>query len=58
VKFFFGFALFIWLLCGFVGAWRLEGLHRMQFKTIAKGPISLVHAMNEYPVETPGPSTS
>jgi hypothetical protein len=30
----------------------------MQFKTIAKGPISLVHAMNEYPIETPGPSSS
>ena len=45
------FALFVWLLCGFVGAWRLEGVHDMKFKTILRGPISLVHAFNEYPVD-------
>lgn len=56
MKVFFSFALFIWLLCGFVGAWRLEGLHNMKFKNIAKGPITLVHAMNEYPIDYPGPN--
>jgi K+-transporting ATPase c subunit len=56
VKAFVVFAMFIWLLCGFIGAWWLEGLGDMHFKTIARGPISLVKAFNENPVTYPGPS--
>ena len=56
MKLFFGFAIFLWLLCGVAGAWRLDGLHDMHFKDIAKGPITLIHAMNEYPIEYPGPN--
>ncbi|MEA3059013.1 MAG: hypothetical protein QOE50_425 [Sphingomonadales bacterium] len=50
------FAVFIWLLCGVAGAWWDEGLGNMHFKTIAKGPISLVHAINDNPVTYPGPN--
>ena len=55
MKAFIVFGIFIWLLCGLIGAWRLEGRGDMHFKTIAKGPISLVRAYNEYPVSVPGP---
>jgi hypothetical protein len=50
-----GIAVFFWLLCGLIGAWRIEGRHDMHLKTIARGPISLVKAFNEYPVTYPGP---
>ena len=55
MKAFFVFAVFVWILCGFIGAWRLEGLGDLHFKTIARGPISLVHAFNDDPVTYPGP---
>jgi hypothetical protein len=55
MKAFVVFTLFIWLLCGFIGAWRLEGLGEMRWKTIARGPISLVRAFNDHPVSYPGP---
>jgi hypothetical protein len=55
MKAFVVFAMFIWLLCGFIGAWRMDGLGEMRFKTIARGPISLVRSFNEYPVTYPGP---
>jgi hypothetical protein len=55
MKAFFVFAVFVWLLCGFIGSWRLEGLGDLHFKTIARGPISLVHAFNDDPVTYPGP---
>ena len=55
MKLFVFFALFIWLLCGFVGtAWE-HGFSNMHFKSIAKGPITLVHAINNNPVSYPGP---
>jgi hypothetical protein len=55
MKAFIVFAMFIWLLCGFAGAWWMDGLGEMRFKTILRGPISLVHAFNENPVTYPGP---
>ena len=55
MKLFVIFVLFFWLLCGFIGAWRLEGAGNMHWKTIARGPISMVHAFKEYPVTYPGP---
>ncbi len=55
MKAFVVFGVFVWLLCGFVGAWRLEGLGELHFKTIAKGPITLVKAFNDNPVNYPGP---
>jgi hypothetical protein len=51
----FAFFIFFWLICGFIGAWRLEGGGNLHWKTIARGPISLVKAFNENPVTYPGP---
>jgi hypothetical protein len=55
MKFFVVFGMMIWLICGVIGAAWDEGLGNMHFKTIAKGPISLVHAINQNPVIYPGP---
>jgi hypothetical protein len=55
MKWFVGFVLVVWLLCGLAGAWILDGPGHMHFKTIAKGPISLAKAYNENPVSYPGP---
>lgn len=55
MKLFVGFAVFFWLICGLAGAWRLDELNADHWKTIAKGPITLVHAINEKPVTYPGP---
>lgn len=46
MKAFVVFTLFVWLLCGVVGAWMMEDMH---FKTIARGPISLIKAYNDAP---------
>jgi hypothetical protein len=56
MKLFIAFAVFVWLVCGFAGAWRLEGLDELHWKTIALGPISLVKAFNEDPITYPGPN--
>jgi hypothetical protein len=55
MKLFVILAIFIWLVCGFFGAWMLEGGGNMHLKTIARGPISLVKGFNENPVSYPGP---
>ena len=55
MKLWIGIAVFVWVLCGFAGAWRLEGLGSLHFKTIAKGPITLAKAFNDDPVTYPGP---
>lgn len=56
MKTFIVFAVFVWLICGFAGAWMQDGLGHMRWKTIARGPISLVRAINENPVNYPGPN--
>jgi len=56
MKMFVGFALFFWFLCGFIGAWMLDGRHNIHWKAIARGPITLVHAFNENPLTLPGPN--
>jgi hypothetical protein len=43
-------AVVLWLLCGAGGAWRLGELDRRHWKAIARGPITLAHALNEDPV--------
>jgi hypothetical protein len=55
MKALFGVLVFIWLLCGFVGAWRLDELHPLHWGTVARGPLSLVEAFNDQPVTYPGP---
>ena len=54
MKLFVGFFIFFWLICGFAGAWMLEGGGDLHWKTIARGPISLVKAFDEKPVTYPG----
>jgi hypothetical protein len=40
--------VFIWLLCGVIGAWWMDELNGNHLKVIAKGPISLAEAYNEH----------
>jgi hypothetical protein len=56
MKLWVGFAIFMWLLCGLVGEWRMHGAGNLHFKGIAKGPITLAKAFDENPVTYPGPS--
>ena len=55
MKLFFGFAIFIWLLCGLVGSWMKDDLDSDHWDMIAKGPITLVKAIRDAP--TPYPSS-
>ncbi|HVE01874.1 MAG TPA: hypothetical protein VNB78_09320 [Sphingomicrobium sp.] len=55
MKLFFGFAIFIWLLCGLVGSWMKDDLDSDHLVMIAKGPITLVKAVRDAP--TPYPSS-
>lgn len=47
-----GILVFLWLLCGVIGASWLGDHH---WKTIAKGPITLARAYNDNPPSYPGP---
>jgi hypothetical protein len=49
MKFAFGIAVFVWLICGAIGAWMLDDLDAEHWEKIAKGPITLIHAWNEEP---------
>jgi hypothetical protein len=55
MKLFLGFVIFFWLLCWLIGAWMLGDLDADHWKTVARGPISLVHGFNEKPITYPGP---
>ena len=55
MKLFVGVIVFLWLLCGLSGAWRLGKLDSEHWKDIARGPITLAEAFNEKPVTYPGP---
>jgi hypothetical protein len=48
-----GIAVFLWVLCGVIGAWMLDDLDMDHGNVIAKGPITLAKAMNEHPVAIP-----
>ena len=45
-----GFALFFWLLCGLIGAWRLDELDVHHWQTVASGPLSFARAMHDKPL--------
>ena len=49
-----GIPLFIWLLCGLIGAWMLDDLNARHWKKIVAGPITLAHAVKDRPVTFPG----
>ena len=53
MKLFFGIVVFIWLLCGLIGAWIVDDLDTYHWKMIAKGPITLAWALNERPMKFP-----
>jgi hypothetical protein len=48
MKFAVAVIVFIWVLCGLIGAWWMDELDANHLKVIAKGPISLAHAYNEH----------
>jgi hypothetical protein len=55
MKWLIGFIVFIWLLCGLIGSWLLDGIDDLHVKDILRGPITLVEAYNETSVPLPGP---
>lgn len=40
-----GVALLVWLLCGLAGTWMAEDEERPRLERIARGPITLVEAL-------------
>ena len=50
MKRYFAFGVVMWLLCGFVGAWALQG-DDFHLKTVAWGPIALASAFNQKPTD-------
>ena len=55
MKLAFGVLVFIWIICGAVGACMLGDLDSAHWKTIAKGPFTLARGFSEDPVTYPGP---
>lgn len=53
MKLFFGLAIFLWLMCGAVGAWMLGELNSRHWDVIAKGPITLIKAIQDAPSPYP-----
>lgn len=54
MKFAIAFIVVVWLICGVVGAWMVDELDLEHWKTIARGPITLVNAEKDNPVTIPG----
>jgi hypothetical protein len=50
MKLLIGILVFVWVLSGLIGAWRLGDLDMDHLTEIAKGPITLADAFDEYPV--------
>lgn len=55
MKFAIGVAVFLWLLCGAVGAWINDDLDSSHWQEIVYGAVTLADALNEHPVTYPGP---
>lgn len=51
-----GVLVFIWLLCGLIGAAMMGQLDSGHWKSIGKGPITLAKAFREDPPTYPGPN--
>jgi hypothetical protein len=45
--------LVIWFFCGLAGAWMEGDLDKDHWKMIVRGPITLVHAVNDSDAEYP-----
>lgn len=48
-----GVIILVWLLCGIVGAGMLDELDRHHWKAIARGPITLIKAVNDSDAQYP-----
>lgn len=46
--------VFLWLLCGLIGADMNGDLDTLHWKEIARGPITLTQAINDNPTQVPG----
>jgi hypothetical protein len=53
MKYLVGIVVFLWLLCGLIGAFMEDELSPRHWDTIAKGPITLIHAINDNPLSVP-----
>lgn len=53
MKFALGILVFLWFLCGLVGAWWMDDLDTLHWKMIARGPITLAKAYNDDPPTYP-----
>ena len=50
MKFASGLFVIVWVLCGFAAVWMLDLSPIRSWKVVAMGPIALVDAMKEEPV--------
>lgn len=53
MKFAISVLVLIWFLCGLAGAKMLGELDKEHWKTVLRGPITLVKAVNESDVQYP-----
>jgi hypothetical protein len=54
MKWAFGVFVFLWLLCGLIGAYMNDDLDTDHWKEIAWGPFTLTQAINDNPTTVPG----
>jgi hypothetical protein len=54
MKWAFGILVFLWLLCGLIGAHMEDELNLKHWKDIARGPITLTQAIHDNPTTVPG----
>ena len=45
--------LVIWFVCGFAGECMLDGIGDLQWKAVARGPLTLVQGFSDDPVTIP-----
>ncbi len=50
MKFAFGVLISLWFCCGVGGAWMLGDLDPVNWEAVLRGPLTLVRALNENPV--------
>ncbi len=53
MKFAIRLAVFLWFLSGVTGAWMIGELNAEHWRTVARGPMTLVKAINDNPVTVP-----
>lgn len=53
MKYAVGLFVFLWIMSGAVGAWVMGDLDRQHWDMVARGPLTLVRAINDNPVTIP-----